>query len=508
MRKTAHGVLAALLIAGTAATAMAQGAGSLKVQPNAQKYKTAGAKPATGRSGSATLEARALIARDTSMLLEASTSGVEAATHPGTITKMQVKIGADFTQNHNGLNAGGFWSHTQPAAPRGTSIQLQANIKGIDPKRNDVVTLSTPAVRRPDVAVISVSGPQSDVPNKAVTFFGTVKELNGDVGASANCVFSIDGTTVATTPGIWVDAAGTVSCQFQHTFTGAGTFAVGVAATSVHPGDWDMANNAAAMNIVIKEPSKQIQNGYMGVEKNLYDYLYEYKSAGGAYCDSGYYYYCNYTYQNIHKYDFSNVYFWGQNYTGAANLLQTVSARISTNGTVIDQMSMAPSYQWDNGYYKCAESSGSSYWDGTKYVHPGVYFNMCSYGEANNGSTSFYFNRIEGDAVYLNRYTYCDANGENCDVDDYTYYWYYNNYRYGNGAAFDWSAGDSVRVELEYLDIDGSKHTLDKTVTLQGHENSWQNGPHSYYDYWYGTHAWFERYSQKWANGWIGWNNE
>lgn len=504
MSKTARGVLAILLITGTATTAMAQ-AGGLKVQPNAQKYKNAGAKPASGRSGSATLEGRVLIAKDNTMLLQAATQSVESTTNPGTITKMQVKVGADFTQNHNGLNAGGFWAHSMPAAPRGTTVQLQANLKGIDPKRNDVVTISTPAVRRPDVAVTAVSGPQLEVPNKLVTFFGTVKELNGDVGASANCVFSINGNTLATTPGIWVDAAGTVSCQFQHTFAAAGTFTVGVAATAVNPGDWDTANNAATMSIEIREPSKKIQYGYMGVTQNTNDYLYEYKHSGGNYCSNGYDYYCNYTYQNIHKYDFSQVYMWGQNYNGAANLLQTVNAKVSTNGNVIDQLSMAPNYQWDNGWYKCAESWGSSYWDGTKYVYPGVYFNMCSYGDANNGQTSFYFNRIEGEALYLNRHTYCDANGENCRVDDYNYYWYYNNYRHGNGAAFGWNAGDSVRVQLEYVDVDGGKHTLDKSVTLQGYTDGYQNGPYTSYDYYYGTYSWMERWSNKWANAWINW---
>jgi len=48
--------------------------------PNTQKYSDAGAKPVTGRSGSASLEARALLASDGTADIEVSTGSLDAGT--------------------------------------------------------------------------------------------------------------------------------------------------------------------------------------------------------------------------------------------------------------------------------------------------------------------------------------------------------------------------------------------------------------------------------------------
>ena len=82
--------------------------------PNAAKYHDAGAKPATGRSGSSSLEVRALLGKDGGVTLEATTGSLEAGTHPGNIAKTQVKImaGPGATRNYNNLTGGGYWTQT------------------------------------------------------------------------------------------------------------------------------------------------------------------------------------------------------------------------------------------------------------------------------------------------------------------------------------------------------------------------------------------------------------
>src|SRR5690348_11830002 len=53
--------------------------------PNSQKYHNTGMHPATGRSGSASIEARALFGKDGNTTVEVSTGSLEDGTHSGTI---------------------------------------------------------------------------------------------------------------------------------------------------------------------------------------------------------------------------------------------------------------------------------------------------------------------------------------------------------------------------------------------------------------------------------------
>ncbi|MGI9166054.1 MAG: hypothetical protein ACR2G5_06670 [Pyrinomonadaceae bacterium] len=46
-----------------------------------------------------------------------------------------------------------------------------------------------------------------------------MRELKGDVGATADLILYADGVEVDRANGVWVDAGGTVSCVFTHTFT-------------------------------------------------------------------------------------------------------------------------------------------------------------------------------------------------------------------------------------------------------------------------------------------------
>ena len=117
-----------------------------------------------------------------------------------------------------------------------------------------------------------------------VSFTGAIAEKNGDVGATASCVFAIDGTDVDAVTGLWVDAGDTVNCQFNHVFTTAGTYTVRISATGIVPGDWDDTNNQATATITILEPSKAIQSGSMWVEQRNTSYYHRYSR-------SGYYYY-------------------------------------------------------------------------------------------------------------------------------------------------------------------------------------------------------------------------
>lgn len=214
--------------------------------PNAVKYRDNGGKPATGRSGSAGLEAFALLGKEGRTDLEyRSTADPVQWWVRGIITRAQIKaLDADgavmFTINQNDLDAHGKFTEFG-SLTRGQSLQVQANITGSDPHRTDVVTVTERIKLRPDLSVRLEMAPE--VPAAEwVPVTATVAELNGDVGASAGCRLRVDGSVVDWAWGVWVDAGDAVSCAFTHAFS-PGTHQVQVEVISVEPADWDVANN-------------------------------------------------------------------------------------------------------------------------------------------------------------------------------------------------------------------------------------------------------------------------
>ncbi|HEX8905297.1 MAG TPA: hypothetical protein VF771_10670, partial [Longimicrobiaceae bacterium] len=86
-----------------------------------------------------------------------------------------------------------------------------------------------------------------------VTITAEVAELNGDVGARADCVLYVDGAEADRANGIWVDAGDAVGCAFSHTFTTPGTKLLRVEVANVSPGDFEPSNNAASGTIDVAD---------------------------------------------------------------------------------------------------------------------------------------------------------------------------------------------------------------------------------------------------------------
>src|SRR5947199_574668 len=128
---------------------------------NAVKYKDAGAKPATGRSGSAAIQARALRGQSQTDI-EVTTGNFDGAAPVGKLDKVQVKLftnaGDVATDNYRNIGSG-YGSFAYASAPRGQQFQVQANVSGIDPKRTDVVTAGGNVKWRPDLTVASIQAP-------------------------------------------------------------------------------------------------------------------------------------------------------------------------------------------------------------------------------------------------------------------------------------------------------------------------------------------------------------
>lgn len=223
---------------------------------NAIKYRDSGKKPATGRSGNASLVAQALLGRDGVATLDV-TSGVLGQPPYGSLTKVQVKEfdatgKAQIVSNHNAVT--GATARFKLASPiHGGTLQVQASITNVDGNRTDVVTVTETVKFRPDIAAVALSHTAQAV-RGAVTIIGaTFRELKQDIGARANCVLSIDGTAVDQAQSIWIDAGGEVSCQFLYRFTETGEHRLVVSADGVDPGDYDVSNNSRASTITITD---------------------------------------------------------------------------------------------------------------------------------------------------------------------------------------------------------------------------------------------------------------
>jgi hypothetical protein len=213
---------------------------------NTVKYRDS-SPTARGRSGSAAIEARALLDQNGMTVLEVTTGSFDGAAATGNLDKVQIKIptaGDTVTLNHTNLSGGGTFSSPIEDLARHAPLEVLANVSGIDPHRTDVVTASETVKLRPDLAVTAVTVPPHAVVDLPVRVTALVTEKNGDVGARADCVLYAGGVELRRSRGIWVDAGGAVSCSFSASFDGAGVKDLRVAVEGVAPGDYDPANNS------------------------------------------------------------------------------------------------------------------------------------------------------------------------------------------------------------------------------------------------------------------------
>jgi hypothetical protein len=157
--------------------------------PNSQKYRDNGLK------------------KDGNTFLELTTGDLDnPAAAPGNISKVQVKLlrnnGTTVYENYNNLEVGGYFTQSLPNMFRRQPLQLQANVRGIDPTRTDGVTIAEQIKLRPDPVADRLTGPAQAFVNTTVNLEAVIREANGDSGARADCVLYVNGaeTDRATPP--------------------------------------------------------------------------------------------------------------------------------------------------------------------------------------------------------------------------------------------------------------------------------------------------------------------
>lgn len=460
---------------------------------NTQKYKDAGLKPATGRAGSATVTARALLGKDHVASLDVTTGALDtAATAPGNIDKVQLKMFAGseaYTKNYNGLKAGGSFALAIPGMSRHEKFQIQTNVSGIDPKRTGVVTVEETVKLRPDVAVTNLQAPAQVRENIPVNLSAVVSEMNGDVGARSNCILTVDGNIVDQSAGIWTDAAGTVSCVFTYAFSGIGTHAVVISANDVVPGDYDLANNGVSGNVEVVRPEQPF-SGYSAHAEDL--------TSSRKYYYSSPWYHHEYTENGWRQ--STNMYAWGGPLRAGNALIATV--RETSNGTVIDDLTASMTNGWNSDSGDGYSAGCVSSWDAASYRWINACGDSWGDGPSAGGSSWIQTSRYAGDVTYHSSgwdryYWYGYESG-------YYYTWNYSGHDVmGTRASF----GSTVVTDLTLSD-GNTTYSATATVELQPVDEQYVQ-PLNCYEGWgwywygyYGTVCQEDRYSVTGVRGW------
>ena len=470
---------------------------SIPRTPSSTRYRVTGLKPATGRSGTAQVTARAMIGKDGNTLLEITTGELDvASTPPGTLTKAQVKLldpndlGITLsTANFLDLTAGHFAQTFGGLAPT-YPLQIQANVKGIDGNRTDVVTTIERVKLRPDLAVTlgTLGNALVRVPTQIAA---TIRELNGDLGAAGDCILIVDGATVDQAPGIWVDAGDAVSCVFMHAFATAGSHTVEVRMTGVAPGDWDTANNAAMQTVAVLDPS--VRPSYWSVSAWQRTYQYD-RRANGFYrsllapTTTGYW---ERTFDVVdrHHVEDRQVVLYGSGDPIIAFPLQSFGASFETDGHLIQAGQVTgplepnliyiddgsqwgdPNYYWEQACVYRGDPATAM--DGGPAGR--IYWNVCSNRWTYDGGTTWnrhsdtYVTQYAGTVTYwssgFNRYVVRGSDGALSCPTSSCYTW--NDYGVTTTGDLQYlTLGDNVRARFSVVDADGIRVGVDETITL------------------------------------------
>lgn len=221
-----------------AADAAAPSASNSSGHLNHGKYRDTGLPHATGRSGSATLSATAIIGDDGITRLRVTSGSIHYPGQArGELAKVQVKAWTPdgdkvFTQNFQRPTPGASVELRFPGLPVGARFQVQANVRGIDGKRTDVVTV-TETGRLGAAFSTTIHLPDQVIVGVPTIVTATVREINGQTGGTTACVLTVDGREVDRVNDVWVDAGDQVSCAFTYTFTSAGGHDVRVSLENV-----------------------------------------------------------------------------------------------------------------------------------------------------------------------------------------------------------------------------------------------------------------------------------
>lgn len=236
------------------------GASSSSARP--PKYRDSSLPHATGRSGTARLAALALLGPDGLTRLTLTTGDLDdPAAAPGHISKAQVKIFS------GGRHAGTLNFHdigratttlVLPGLGRLDSLRVQANVRGVDGRRTDVVTVTETVKLGPSLHV-AIDAPERIVAGVPTPVTALVTETAGDVGTRADCELYAGGVLVDRAEAVWVDAGDAVTCLFTYTPSATGDQRLEVRVRTTDGELTGPVSSTASDNVSVVAPGATVQ---------------------------------------------------------------------------------------------------------------------------------------------------------------------------------------------------------------------------------------------------------
>lgn len=154
-------------------------------------------------------------------------------------------------------------------------VNARMSVPGTKPGSSFVLRDEAVVLRRPDLAVARVVVRSSDFARQVINIPAHLRELNGDLGATAN-VFLMEGDTVLDTAlDVNVPAASSVTVVFSAVFAEPGPHTFRVVIGDVNPGDYDSSNNEGTASIEIVELAPQTVTAYLQYSSHALDYVSE-----------------------------------------------------------------------------------------------------------------------------------------------------------------------------------------------------------------------------------------
>lgn len=359
---------------------------------------------ATGRSGTAAIEARALIGRDAVSLIEVTTGSLDfGSATSGSLSQLQIKAyrsgsAVAFTRNMT-LDQASF-QQPDPSLYPGQELEVQAHVRALDGSRTDVVTTRPTVLLRPDLAIVHFTGAPEARVGLPVNVSAVVAELNGETGAHADCVLRADDVEVDRAPAIWVDAGGSISCSFMPIFFTAGVRSLRAEVSGVTPGDWDEANNAASLTVDVRTSGLSLQPALaMVVDLEQHDSRYE-RAITTSYGPPA---------EGFESERRDTRDGWLQSETFVAHLPVRLTFPITRLGMSITKdgvprtwtyEDLAPNDVWDYGEYQgaCVHQ-----YDVATEAHRAVWFQICSSWSAASMEAHINYAQHAGDVTYFSR---------------------------------------------------------------------------------------------------------
>ena len=420
---------------------------SSRLTSNRIKYSNAGQKPAVAAVGNVSLQFRALLGRDGVTSIEATTGIFEERAGTDVIQRALMRVlSAPTAEPVQAWPNATYWSHDMVGLVRGDQLHLQANVKGSGVSRTEILRLTDTVALRPDLAVVSLDGAAIASTNMPVPFFATIAELNGDWGARADCVLSVNGTAVDQATGIWVDAGDVVSCQFAYVFEVAGTYTVSLSAGNVRPGDWDTANNIASRSITIVTPGTPVAHGQIDAFEEEYQYLTTTTRTGDYPIDAS----------SGGTQSVSKVNFFGKATEVIPAPVQRIDAVFSAGTRTVHEATLTQfqTFQFNSGGARvtCATYTNMNQHDA---------MSCTSRWPDGTGKTQMSYNHSSGTVTYYGQTLWCNLSGCNTFGGPWS-----GSTVTGSGQRYGLAAGQDLRVRLTYVDAVGDARVVDKLVTM------------------------------------------